>query len=125
MPTHYHPAYLGYKLIAKSYYSKLKRMAIQRNLQFKISMKDMWLQFEKQAGICALSKEPIFLTVTETKRAELQTASLDRKDSSKDYTKDNIQWIHKSINKMKWNFTEDKFKYWCKLIVENYENINS
>ncbi len=47
------------------------------------------------------------------------TASLDRIDSTKGYTLDNIQWIHKDLNKMKMNFANDYFIKTCKLVAEN------
>jgi peroxiredoxin family protein len=58
------------------------------------------------------------------RKAGLGTASLDRKDSSKGYTKDNIQWIHKDLQKMKMDMPEDKFINWCNLIIENRKKNN-
>lgn len=46
-------------------------------------------------------------------------ASLDRIDSKKDYTIDNVQWVHKDLNYMKQDFTEEEFINYCKLVV-NY-----
>ena len=45
------------------------------------------------------------------------TASLDRIDSSKGYVKDNVQWVHKDINRMKWNFPQDKFVKLCSFVA--------
>ena len=47
------------------------------------------------------------------------TASLDRIDSTKGYTKNNIQWVHKTINKMKNVLHDEEFIQWCNLIA-NY-----
>lgn len=47
------------------------------------------------------------------------TASLDRIDSSKDYTIGNVQWIHKSINLMKNVIPQDIFVEWCVKIANN------
>ena len=49
------------------------------------------------------------------------TASLDRIDSLKGYTEDNVQWVHKHINFMKGSLSENKFIEYCKLIVKNNE----
>jgi hypothetical protein len=51
------------------------------------------------------------------------TASLDRIDSSKSYNKNNIQWVHKDVNKMKWAFNQNHFIKFCKLIAnqDNFE----
>jgi hypothetical protein len=47
-----------------------------------------------------------------------QTASLDRIDNNKGYTKDNIQWLHKNINLMKHCFDQKYFIELCNLISE-------
>lgn len=51
------------------------------------------------------------------------TASLDRIDSNKGYNKENIQWVHKYINKMKMDFNQDYYIEMCRK-VSNYENFN-
>ena len=43
------------------------------------------------------------------------TASIDRIDSSKDYTIDNIQWVHKKVNTIKMNLSENDFLYFVPL----------
>ena len=40
----------------------------------------------------------------------------DRINSIKGYTVDNVHWIHKKINQMKWDMNLDEFKQWCVLI---------
>ena len=51
----------------------------------------------------------------------LGTASLDRKNSSLDYTKDNIQWVHKDVNYMKMSLSEKYFIKLCKLIARRFQ----
>jgi hypothetical protein len=48
------------------------------------------------------------------------TASLDRINSKKGYTKDNVQWVHKWINFMKQDLDEEEFITFCEAIV-NYK----
>ena len=45
-----------------------------------------------------------------------KTASLDRIDSSKGYTIDNIWWIHKFANDTKWDLSLERYIYLCKLL---------
>ena len=45
------------------------------------------------------------------------TASLDRKDSSLGYTLDNIQWVHRTVNKIKLDLQQDEFVEWCKRVA--------
>jgi len=43
-------------------------------------------------------------------------------DSAYGYVHDNVWWLHKDINRMKWTFTVDKFLELCKLIISNQGN---
>ena len=38
-----------------------------------------------------------------------ETASLDRVDSSKGYIKNNIRWVHRLVNQIKWDLKERQF----------------
>jgi hypothetical protein len=44
---------------------------------------------------------------------QTNTASLDRIDNAKGYTEDNIQWVHKDINWLKQDFTQEYFIKLC------------
>ena len=46
--------------------------------------------------------------------------SVDRIDSSKGYTKDNIQLTLADVNIMKWNTSDDDFIATCKLIHSHF-----
>lgn len=98
----------GYKDISKSYWQVINNNAKQRNLEFNITLKYIWKLFENQYASCALTGEEIILCPYNK-----QTASLDRIDSSKGYIKGNVQWVHKTINKLKNNFKEKEFVLWC------------
>ena len=50
-----------------------------------------------------------------------KTASLDRIDSNKGYTKDNVQFVHKDINWMKQDFEQNKFIEYCKKVANKHE----
>jgi len=92
----------------------------RRNLKFEIDKEYVWELFENQNGKCALSGIDIVLDVGSRKRE--QTASLDRIDSSKGYIKGNVQWVHKDVNSMKMDYTEDYFIDMCKRIY--FSNLN-
>jgi len=47
------------------------------------------------------------------------TASLDRIDSNHGYINKNVQWIHKSINKMKMDMKEARFIELCTAIINH------
>jgi hypothetical protein len=44
---------------------------------------------------------------------------LDRIDSEKGYTLENIQWVHKTINQMKMNMKENDFIQFCIAVAKN------
>lgn len=107
--------------ISGAYFSSVKIGAKQRNIEFDITIEDMYNLLTKQNYKCALTGVDITLPrcwSTSMDRT-LRTASLDRKESNKGYTKDNIQWVHKSINMMKRDLPEEEFVNFCKLVYEN------
>lgn len=112
-----HPNWKGYEDISGDFFYSIKSHAAQRNLSFDITMKDAWDVFIKQNRKCALTK--LSLNFQSLGRNRDGTASLDRIDNSKGYTKDNIQWVHKDINTMKMDFTTEEFTNYCRLVVEN------
>lgn len=107
---------MSYGKIHHTYYLQLKNAANRRKISFMISMEDMWNQYQKQEGRCALTG--LNLTLTNSNHLRDQTASLDRINSSKSYTADNIQWAHKHANKMKMDLQEEDF---FRIIKQIYE----
>ncbi|WP_238595034.1 hypothetical protein, partial [Nocardia seriolae] len=47
--------------------------------------------------------------------------TLDRIDSSKGYAIDNVQWVHKDVNMIKWELSEEVFLATCLEIVNHTE----
>jgi hypothetical protein len=107
----------GYEGISASDFGKIKSHAEERNIPFNITIEEAWNLFVKQDRKCALTNLPIkFRSSTMIWDGD---ASLDRIDNSGGYTAGNIQWVHKDINKMKMNFTEEKLIEYCKLICKH------
>lgn len=102
------------------YWTKVVIGAKQRNLPMEVSRKDCRELFDSQDGKCALTGVDLYFgkSVREFK-AGLSTASLDRIDSSKGYVIGNIQWVHKIVNYMKMDLTQEEFLGWCKRIAEH------
>jgi hypothetical protein len=114
----------NYQDISGSYWRSLKSGAISRKIPFEINIKDIWKLFQQQDGLCALSG----IKLTHKKYCYKEngkdiwdngTASLDRIDSNKGYVKNNIQWVHRTINYMKRNLSEDEFINLCKKVVNH------
>jgi hypothetical protein len=89
-----------------------------RKIEVNITSEYLDELYEKQNGKCALTGLSIEASITNTKnRGRVWTASVDRIDSSKDYVEGNVQWLHKDINRMKWDLDTDKFIELCKLVA--------
>jgi len=102
----------GFMDISKSYYTKLRRGAVRRGLQFGIDIEDIWSQYEAQGGLCALTGREIRFWPN-MDRPEHQTASVDRIDNDRGYTTDNIQIVHKEANAARGKMPVDAFVGLC------------
>jgi hypothetical protein len=123
-------SFKGYGVISFYYWDDLHRGAAGEKSKrksrttklFEISIEDAWKLFLKQNKKCALTGLPIkFVKIgrSNKQRMKEQTASLDRIDSTKNYTLDNVQWVHKDVNRMKNVFDQNYFINICKLITNN------
>jgi len=118
-----HYMWSGYKGLSGYSWCRVLTRAKIRKIDVDITVKDAWELFEKQNGKCALTG--IDLQFARNSKGHVhgeQTASLDRIDSHKGYIKDNVQWIHKDLNTMKWDFSENDFIFWCKKVAEHFKN---
>jgi hypothetical protein len=106
----------GYEDIPLDFWNGYKRTAVSKGRTFEVSIEQGWELFLRQNQQCALSGIP--LTFPKNKKDVAGTASLDRIDSSKGYTTDNVQWVHKDINRMKNVFDQEHFIAFCKLVTE-------
>ncbi len=101
----------GHKEVSGHYWSQVKRR--HKN---------------KYTGPCASIEYASDLFIKQGKRCRFSgvkldfgkggTASLDRINSSKGYTEENIQWVHKDINWMKQDFSDTEFIKMCKEVAE-------
>lgn len=108
-----------YKDISKNLWNNLLRGAKSRNLIVEIKPKDIWDLFIKQNRLCALSGIEIYFG--KTKREET-TASVDRIDSNLGYIITNIQIVHKKINQIKMDISQDDFVYYCKCVANKFNS---
>lgn len=119
--------YKGIGDLSSAYFNSFKTAREKKGKIFdkNITLEFLWDLFLKQNKKCAISKLDIILLPNwsgynngRCKKLE-QTASIDRIDSTKHYTIDNIQWVHKQINYMKGSLSDIEFINLCKLISEN------
>lgn len=76
-----------------------------------------------QCNKCNVSNIGIKLYNLKDIKSLYNTASLDRINSNKGYTKDNIQWICLGINYMKLDYTNDELHEILELIKDNYTGV--
>ena len=113
------------------YWVSMKCHAKSRNIPFNITIQEGWEVFLEQDKKCRftginLTHKKYIGKKSNSKRDLYQSgnASLDRIDSSKGYTKDNVQWIYKPINKMKNKLSDKEFLQICRAIVKHTEMEN-
>lgn len=107
--------YKDYNDISGQYLYTVEKNAKARKIDFSVSIEYLYELYKEQNGKCALSGLKIF-----HKKKQMDTfatASLDRIDSSKGYIVGNVQWIHKTINQMKWNSSQEEFIEFCKAVA--------
>jgi hypothetical protein len=107
------PMWKGFGEVPQQLWYILNVGAEARGLKVGVKIEDLDRLFKKQMGECALTGLPLRLS---TKRSGC-TASVDRINSEKGYVRGNIQWVHKDVNMMKNNFSEERFKEICRLVA--------
>jgi hypothetical protein len=111
-PRSSNPSWAGYKDIPGLLYGIAMRGAAARHMEFSITIEQLQEQWERQAGLCALTGVQLTMASKSTNR----TASVDRIDSYRGYVVGNVQFVHKHINKMKNNLDEEYFVEMCKRV---------
>ena len=102
------------------YLYQVKKRAEKINKEFNLSVNFLEDLLIKQNNSCAITNVPITIKNIKEKGALYDTASLDRKDSNKGYTEDNVQWVCLGINYMKLNRTDEELHNTIKLIIDYY-----
>ena len=98
----------GLGKISRTKFGTYKFGALKRGIPFEITIEDAQAVW---TGFCALSG----IVLDES------NMSLDRKDSTKGYTKDNIQWVAIKINYMKQELSDEEFIKLCSLVHANQQ----
>jgi len=95
-------------LIPIRYAKRIECEANKRGLVYNLTLEDLYTKYTTQQKRCAISGVELNMPLVNLYRYEKNknfvnsknfTASLDRIDSSKGYAPDNVQWVHKGINK--------------------------
>jgi hypothetical protein len=104
------------EFVSGEYFASIRLRARNANLSFNLSIKFINDLLTAQNYQCAYTGLPIVVGRFRNERKINHTASLDRKDSSIGYEESNVQWVHKDINLMKSNFSENYFLQLCGMV---------
>jgi hypothetical protein len=104
-----------------AYWQSIKVRARDKELPLTVTWDWLLELLERQDFSCALTGLPIEIAVSRSGHSHGgSTASLDRIDSSRGYEPDNFQWVHKDVNKIKWELSQERFIEICRLVVEKH-----
>jgi hypothetical protein len=115
-------SFKGFGNLSATHWNHIKTQAEQRGFEFNITIEYAWNLFLKQKERCSMSGIKIYISRNIANKKLQKTASLDRIDSKKGYIEGNVQWIHKTINKMKNNILEEDFINFCRIICNHRES---
>jgi len=88
--------------------------AKKKSIKWDISLEFLKELWDKQKGLCAYSGVPLSFEDNHP-----HTVSLDRIDSSKEYTEDNVQFVCTIVNYVKQRFDENVFFTFCKSVTQH------
>lgn len=91
--------------------------AKSKNREFNLTKEYIWYLFENQKGRCKYTKEKLIFPINENNN--IGNISLDRIDNKRGYVIDNIQLVYKPINRMKLDYSEEEFLFYCQKVAEH------
>ena len=106
----------GYGEITKTFWCDVLRGAKSRNVPVEITMEDAWNLFLKQNKKCAITGKEIHFAFNSVVRNG--TASLDQIIAGKGYIVGNVQWVHRVVNRLKWDLEQSQLIEWCRAVVK-------
>lgn len=109
---------LNQRIIDLKTRTKRKRVKYRTDLDFNIDY--LLFLWDTQKGKCAISG--IEMSYILYNGHIHNNVSIDRVDSSKGYTKDNIQLVCSIVNKMKLDMTIEELSFYCKKIIQHNEH---
>lgn len=114
-----HPQWNGYGEISGSWWAchimRERNEKYRKRVPVEINKQYAWELFLKQERKCALSGIKLIISTDHHQN----TASIDRIDNSKGYIEGNVQWVHKHVNFMKCQHSQQYFIDLCKKIARN------
>lgn len=107
----------GFEEVSGLFFRRIVQGANARGLEVLINPKDVWDLYLAQNKKCKLTGIEINFPPAGLAGRSLGTVSVDRIDSSIGYTKENIQLVHKDLNSMKLDFSQEEFILYCNYVA--------
>jgi hypothetical protein len=95
-----------------------KTRAVKKNLEFNITFEFLTKLLQDSKYICAVTRLQMNLKSDSRKKANAFKCSLDRIDSNKGYTEDNVRFVCWAVNQMKADRTDEEFKFWVETLYK-------
>lgn len=106
-------------IIPSAYMGSLKNSAFKRGIPFLVDAEYLQALYERQGRKCALTGTRLNMGDGNTELSSM-TASVDRIDSMGVYEPGNVQWVHKLVNQMKWDFNQQDFINICHAVASTH-----
>jgi len=107
----------------KIIFAASKSGAKKKKLEFNLTLIELKKKWDEQKGICPYSKKKMVLPTSASKKTvipSLKSASLDRIDSSKGYTLDNIEFVTRFVNLGKNTYPGEDVHSFLKEMIEEW-----
>lgn len=95
-----------------------KTRAVKKNLEFNITFEFLTKLLQDSKYFCAVTGLQMNLKSDNRKKANAFKCSLDRIDSNKGYTEDNVRFVCWAVNQMKADRTDEEFKFWVETLYK-------
>lgn len=109
-----------HKLYLVSVIRDCKKRALKKNLKFNLTEKFIIGLYENQNGRCGLTNIDFDLTQKDSSNRKPFAPSLDRRDRTKGYTKDNIQLVLTAVNMALFTWGVHVFD---EIVINRYETM--
>lgn len=96
--------WLGHEQISGSFLYQYRNDARKKGREWQVSPQELWQKWIEQQGRCAYTGWYLEHGIN---------ASIDRIDSTFGYLLNNVQWVHRDVNRIKSDFSETYFKSLC------------
>jgi len=96
-------------------WAQTRSRAQNRNLEFNITVDFLKRLWNTQDGRCAVTFKLLHYGLGTGRHKD--GISIDRVDSSRGYTKDNVRFICDAVNMMKNNMPDEELREWCRDIL--------